>query len=291
MSKNYERYPENSGVFRRILCTATGASRNPTAIARETTLESLAAERKFDLICDILSQPEMTEEWLWISSSTGNALHALCLYQPTKAVIEKVSSLLSATCALEVDEKGRTPLHYAVANHASPAVVRLLLGPEDSSAAGVKDSLSRYPLHYAVSGNISCNSKRGRKKGKDENVQTVQLLLEVYPAAVVGRDLQGNTPLDRALVAKNGDSRIVSNLQFASRIFNKRLPVWQEESLTASASEQSKEEDFFAPFTIRATYQDDDDLSSVGSHGMSIRYFAVPFGRQLSIVEHELVDI
>jgi len=130
------------------------------------TMEQLAKDRKFDSICTIVADNKMAATWL-----PQNSLHTLCRYRPTEAVVRK--ALLSATCDLEVDAQGRTPLHIAAAYRADSAVLRLLLGDEASTAASVLDSYSRFPLHYAC-----CAVTTKKVLGRDHKraVENAQLL-------------------------------------------------------------------------------------------------------------------
>jgi len=207
------------------------------------SFEELVQERKFDSICAILSDPATPSEWLAASSlccsSAATPLHLLCQHQPTVAVVQKTLAILW-TCDLQVDAKGRTPLHVAVMHGLPAAVVRTLLGDEFSTAAGVQDLRQRYPLHYAVlscepqqqrSGNSSSKKSASKKQqaaaAADNRVLTVQLLLEAYPHAVHEPDAQGRTPLDlaRATAAfsskkKTTDPRILASLEFAAKMLH-----------------------------------------------------------------------
>lgn len=245
------------------------------------SMGQLAKERKFDSICTILADKKLASTWL-----PRNALHILCRYRPTEAVVRKVLSLLSVTCDLEVDARGRTPLHIAAAHGADAAVLRLLLGDATSTAASVLDSNSRYPLHYAGCA-VTTKKALGRdhKRVVENSVQTAQLLLEAFPDAVHAQDNRGKIPLDLAL-AYSKHERFVSTLQLASSILrgafkqsNNKTNGSGDTETTASATEEEsitgsngshRSNDVFQ-FLLPEVEPDLDDLSSVGMRGISFR--------------------
>lgn len=217
-------------IVAKLLCPR---SKHPTAdnLLDCPSFEELAQERKFDSICEILSDPATPTEWLaCYSSRSTTPLHLLCPHQPTAAVVQKTLEILW-TCDLQVDAQGRTPLHLAVQHGVQASVVRALLGDDFSTAAGVQDLQQRYPLHCAVcegqqkvcSGKKMISNKK-RQAAADNLAHTVQLLLETYPDALLEPDAQGRTPLDLARTAskssKAADPRILASLEFAAKMLD-----------------------------------------------------------------------
>ena len=258
----------------------------------------LAQERKFESIWAILADPTTSSHWL-----PRNALHTLCQYQPTEKVVRRVISLLSITCDLEVDSHGRTPLHIAAANGSDVNVLRLLLGDACSTAASVLDAASRFPLHYAA-GATTTRQLRDSDQTDDDlenSILTVQLLLETFPAAVLAKDGNGKKAIDLALECSK-HQRLVACLHLESKILPRRNCVENDvhtESTETNTEEESSSHgsgycddnsiqspivvfdpdvsDFLKRMSTQSrpehdddeTYIDDDDLSSLGTFGVS----------------------
>ena len=265
-------------TIRRMLTHRGGSSRN---LLREPTctIEELAKDGNFDRIGEILANPSTPLDWLSVCAGQ-NALHMLCLYQPPECIIRKVVDRLSSTCDLQVDGKGRTPLHVAADSGASPGVIRLLLGDEASTAASVLDSFGRFPIHYA-------SRATTRQRSGKKTIETIEILLEAYPAAAIARDQYGKTPLDLALAANHDDSCIVSRLRIAGRKFimknTKKTSNRSNETastLSSSQSSTSAEHDFLSVLYVPSTGHDD-DVSSVGSRGISRQPHEDPIRSQL----------
>jgi hypothetical protein len=224
----------------------------------------LAKERRFDEICYVL-QRKTEINWLIVSEdsrvSTFESLHALCLFRPTASVVQAVIDTLKATVSknvdatMVVDKRGRTPLHMAAASGCSTAVMDLLM--RENTAVLTLDHEGRYPLHWAC----TYNPGRGSKKNADDRVQVIRQLIEAYPVSVVTKDREGNTPM--ILATKNkADKRILAALHFVARI----LPVNVAKDPASTVTESTIE----IPQEAVCSYgDDDDDVSSVGSRGVS----------------------
>ena len=87
------------------------------------------------------------------------------------------------------DDKGATPLHWAVrspSKHAVPTLIRLGASP------WVVDEEDNTPLHYAV----ECG-----------NVRAAKILLSLFPSALYERNVFGKTPL--AVVCEEEHSKMI----------------------------------------------------------------------------------
>lgn len=280
------------------------------------TFAILAQERKFESIWAILADPTTSSHWL-----PRNALHTLCQHQPTEKVVRRVISLLSITCDLEVDSHGRTPLHIAAAYGSDVKVLRLLLGDACSTAASVLDAASRFPLHYAA-GATTRQLRFGDQTDDLENsILTVQLLLEAFPIAVLAKDDKGKTAIDLALECSK-HQRFVACLHLESKMLQRRNCAendvhtentetnTEEESSSSSHGSGSDDNSIQSPIVVfdpdvsnflkhmstqsrpehddDETYNDDDDdLSSLGTFGVSQVF--VPCARR-SIREYAKVE-
>ena len=276
---------------------------NELTVANPATISylRLARERRFDDIITVLTQSSTTliASWLQVQQETRTSicecLHALCLYRPTPTVVKAVQDAIKSAhiystihkntpaiavgladtdtgrvatvnAALVTDSHGRTPLHIAVACGCSFAVVETLL--EDGfEAAYMMDHNNRYPLHWACTCSFTkANSKSIRSREHEVNnaVKIINRLMEIYAMAVISKDNMGCTPLDIAIAAK-ADQRIISALQFVKNI----LPMKKR------TKSQPDEPTIFTRGTMNYPIQeaicmyDDDDVSSIGSRGIS----------------------
>jgi hypothetical protein len=232
----------------------------------------LAKERRFDEIIAVLKQlsnnSSATEAWLTLANndkfhvvSSCESLHALCMYRPTVAVVQAVMEALSrihnnnVDVTVMVDAAGRTPLHICAAFGACVQVTELLM--KDSTAVLTPDHARRYPLHWACA--HPHGGQKLNKKSTDNMVEVISKLIEAYAVAVISQDKNGHSPLDLAGAAL-ADERILSALRFVIKI----LPSNGLFDHTASIETESVHE---VPQV--AVCDDDDDLSSVGSRGVS----------------------
>jgi ankyrin repeat protein len=245
----------------------------------------LAKERRFDEIIAVLKQlshnSAATDAWLTLANndkfhvvSSCESLHALCMYRPTMAVVQAVMEALArihhnnVDVTVMVDAAGRTPLHICAAFGASADVTELLM--RDSTAVLTPDHARRYPLHWACAHPHGCGSntnKTQHKKASEDNmVEVINKLIEAYAVAVISPDKNGHSPLDLAAAAQ-ADGRILSALRFVKKI----LPSNGLLDHTASIETDSRgggADD--VPATLDTVCaDDDDDLSSVGSRGVS----------------------
>lgn len=249
---------------------------------------TLAKERRFDEIVHILRQTTpskndnaedartakaATEAWLQVSQnsfvSARESLHALCMYRPTVAAVQAVVGALkhinknNVNATLIADSSGRTPLHVAVGSGCSLQVAELLMS--GNTAVLTQDHARRYPLHWACANPHGLvNGGTNQKKATENMVQVINTLIEAYAVAVVSKDEQGNTPMDLAVAAK-ADSRVISALRFVTKIMPTGL---------ISKDSADTEPTFVIPtFAVICGNDDnsdnDDDLSSVGSRGVS----------------------
>lgn len=266
----------------------------------------LAKERRFDEITCVLQQlsasdtaasTTTTEAWLTLAASNDKShvvsscesLHALCMYRPTVAVVQAVMDALTrihgnaVDVTVMVDAAGRTPLHICAAFGACGTVAELLM--LDSTAVLTPDQSRRYPLHWACAHphgtmghmiphvghhkNTTSNNNNSRK-ATDNMAAMISQLIEAYPVAVISPDSNGHTPLDLA-VAANADARIVSALRFVVKILPspKNFGHLYDNDPQNQTASMDTESTFLNEIPAVAVCDDGDDLSSVGSRGVS----------------------
>ena len=173
-----------------------------------------------------------------------------------------------------VDMQGRTPLHAAVEHGCSIETCERLMG--DNLPVVMKDQLDRTPLHYAcINSNASTGSKQSRQyqeKRKRNQCQSVEffegdnsyrivcVLVLAYPEATMIADIYGKTPI---ILAKEhrADNRIVALLASV------RKRIEQPRFCDGGAIEKVLGSSMFT--ITSSSFSSDEDLSSVGSCGVS----------------------
>lgn len=242
------------------------------------SIERLAKQRRFDEITDILqfkgpaalsswlgisrnSKLETEDEITWVEPTSSSALHLIMRHCPPVAVvdilIQKMTEIKRGYMPeAAVDELGRTALHIAVESGCDISVIKRLTASSELPAITM-DSYGRFPLHW---GACSASTRRGRSM-KNNAVDTVSHLVELYPHAAIVPDSSGKTPWDLA-VDKGADKRIALSLIMVQQIIRKSAPGSVER--TASTAEFSA-----VPRVVAHARDESDDLSSVGSRGAS----------------------
>ena len=106
--------------------------------------------------------------------------------QRDKVSVQLLNKLLDAyPKAVRTDsEGGRLPLHTAIAGHATPPIIRVLLQAYPDAARCRSDS--QLPLHLIARWGVS-------------HIQVAILVLEKYPEALHGRNKWERTPMEEAL--------------------------------------------------------------------------------------------
>jgi hypothetical protein len=171
-----------------------------------------------------------------------------------------------------IDMQGRTPLHIAVQHGCSIETCKRLMN--DNLPVIMKDQMDRTPLHYACANlkcyttmNASCKVTKGTKqylkhaiasKEADNSYQIICALVTAYPLATQIPDVYGKTPIMIA-TENRADKRIITVLANVSHCLEQQ----QSNALFKIQCETSM-------YTITSEcFTDDDDVSSVGSCGVS----------------------
>jgi hypothetical protein len=252
-------------------------------LRKEPSISSLAKNRKFDEIVSKLKSKDTESlcSWLGIVPSGSDgiddpivcslALHQVMLQRPPVAVAELLIQTMKDLKPghipeAAVDEKSQTALHIAVEVGCDISVIQCLTATTDLPAFTM-DVWGRFPLH------IACASGPRRGRGMMTNtVQTINHLLEIYPQAVIVPDLSGKTPLQ--LVQNRGsaaDKRILLTLRMVQNLLRKT----ETPSVAKTASSTTEEEvpddmhRLVMKYITSTCALCDDDLSSVGSRGVS----------------------
>jgi hypothetical protein len=239
-------------------------------------LSQLVKQRKFDEIIEILQFKGTIglESWLGIVSNnmlkgeddatlvepkSASALHAIMLHRPPVAVVDMLIQKLTEIKRgyipeATVDALGRTPLHVAVEAGCDISVIKRLTASSELPVLTM-DSAGRFPLHYA------CGPPARGRGMKHNAVDTVNHLVEIYPKAVIVTDSSGKTPFDLATDHK-ADKRILLGLTMVQQILRKSAPGSVERTTSTTTFAD-------VPHFVSRNAEDIDDMSSVGSRGIS----------------------
>ena len=255
---------------------------------KEPSISSLAKSRKFDEIIEQLQTKDSEELYRWLGIAPNDksndgiyeedtivcslALHDVILQRPPASVVQLLIQTMKRLKPghypeAAIDENSQTALHVAVEVGCDMDVIQCLTETTDLPALTM-DAAGRFPLH------ICCAAGARRGRGAWSNtVHTINHLLEIYPQAVVVPDLSGQTPLQ--LVQRRGthvaDRRILLTLKMVSHLLSKTPEETPSEAKTAASTTEEEDNDvrFIMKYITSTCALDDDDLSSVGSRGVS----------------------
>lgn len=122
------------------------------------------------------------EEVAWRDGNGGTALHYSCRFHNAHDVVKEMIKSQDSAATIQ-DKFGYTPLHVACWNGSS-TIVQILVGDfGNAAAAAVVDKDGRTPLHLACSSYPAAT------------VDTIEVLIEANPDALMAKDAQGHTPL------------------------------------------------------------------------------------------------
>jgi Ankyrin repeats (3 copies) len=254
------------------------------------TLLHLAKRGKFDAMIDLLKG---AEHQFYLDECADSANHhgTLNMFMG-KSTLQLVMACLPPVALVDlliqrcrehnpnhspedsIDMQGRTPLHVAVEHGCSFETCERLMG--DNLPVIMKDQMDRTPLHYACIHTKQCAGaklssrchqikKRNRnhcakKPELDNSYRIVCVLVSAYPEATMIADIYGKTPI---ILAKenHADSRIVALLASV------RNRIEQPTFCDGGAMEKLLGSSMYT--ISSSSLSSDDDLSSVGSCGVS----------------------
>jgi len=158
-------------------------------------------------------------------SNAQNVLHYACQNQAPAQIIyllQKVDNRF----ACQIDNKGRTPLHFAAACGASDDAISILLR-EFPVAARMQDKFGKTPLILACSkaGNdalCGTNERRNETSSCSPSARVLRKLCTACGTAIISEDDEEMSALEYAIVNAL-DSKIVSSLQKASSKTQRKL--------------------------------------------------------------------
>jgi hypothetical protein len=251
---------------------------------KERSISNLAKHRKFDEIVAKLKSEDSESlcSWLGIvpSGSDGMddpivcslSLHDMMLQHPPVTVVEILIQTIKELKPghipeAAVDEKSQTALHIAVEVGCDISVIQCLTATTDLPAFTM-DVWGRFPLHIAC----ACSPRRGRGM-MTNTVQTINHLLEIYPQAVMVPALSGKTPLQ--LVQSRGttvaDKRILLTLKMVQHLLRKSATPSVAKTASSTTEEEGTDDihRLVMKYITSTCALCDDDLSSVGSRGVS----------------------
>lgn len=237
----------------------------------------LVKHRNYDQILELFAaNPKPSDLDCWaLDGEGGTLLHQVVALRPPVTLVDLVISRMMASKANSIpedstDHKGKTPLHIAAAVGCSYAVInRLTNGTVLSSPVLSMDHEHRLPLHWACTNPHGKASRTklirkcgARSRDKDNMLQVMEKLVQVYPHAVWARDCQGKTPYDLAK-ANRADSHTLTLLRITMNNFaGKRYSGGKGSTDATSAypGEVSEVSEYDCA---------DDDVSSIGTGGAS----------------------
>lgn len=221
----------------------------------------------------------------------------------TNGLLAKKMSNVDYSPETEVDLQGKTPLHVAVTVGCSVDVIqRLLQGKHKSRPTCIRDNIMRLPLHWACSMSIESGSRtrmncifptltkrRRNPYANNYNLyKVIQLLVKVNPYSVLSTDKDGNKPID--IAKKSGMKREI--LEMLEKVENEQIQKNSNEvhrttpgtsasvQTTTTKETTSHSSSVYLEFDrilsrnheiITSPHDDNnDDISSVGSGGMSL---------------------
>jgi hypothetical protein len=269
---------------------------------KEPSLLSLAKNRRYDEILEKLEYKDSGELSLWLGVVPGSgvgvgedntavcslALHQIMIYLPPKSVVQLLIKKMKQVKRgyipeAAVDERSQTALHIAVEVGCDISVIKCLTSSSDLPAFTM-DNMGRFPLH------IACYSSPRRGRGMLENTeQIINHLLEIYPQAAIVPDLTGRTPLQ--LFVSRGISsqerRVVLTLRMVQQVLSKESTPSVTKTSTSTNDETSDIHHLVSNFVLVNLATDYDDLSSVGSRGVSrSRQQHPPTEIDLQLIDH-----
>jgi hypothetical protein len=267
---------------------------------KEQSLLSLAKYRKYDEILEKLEYKDSAELSMWLGVVPNGvgveedntvvcslALHQIMVYHPPNIVVQMLIKKMKQVKSgyipeAAVDERNQTALHIAVEVGCDISVIKCLTASSDLPAFTM-DNTGRFPLH------IACYASPRRGRGMLTNTeQTINHLLEIYPQAAIVPDLTGRTPLQlfvsRGISSK--ERRIVLTLRMVQQLLSKEesTPSVTKTS-TSTADEISDIHHLVSNFILVNFAADQDDMSSVGSRGVSRSRPQNP-PREIDLVAH-----
>lgn len=221
----------------------------------QASFVELVRARRFKEICRILKSSAGSDIEVWLSPSDNKTdndfpLIFLCKHQPTVAVVK---ALLWRCNVWDFD--GCTVLHVALRYGCAPAVVEVILS-FDPDIVGVRDEDGRTALHYLMGSN-------GKQFRKQQLISMAHSLITLMPQCATSKDNSGMTPYDLALMNGKVDRDL---LKVMRRIVQKGKGDRSMRTVTTTSNSDSPE----VPKQVTPARQyNDDDMSSVGSGGVS----------------------
>lgn len=220
----------------------------------------LLKRKQWDQIFELLQLQTIKQLQKWLKPYSNTIVHDVLHCRPTYEVLDLMLDKLyeldrSNFPETAVNEHGQTPLHSAVSLQVSPNIIQRLL-QHTSVGAVVTDHCGRLPLHYAC-----CNPNKKplprwwKSTHTSRRLWTVQILLDVYPQAVLFRDNHGQTAY--ALAVQHH-----LDVGIANYLSNVQLMILQCQF--RRTSDDSSSSDPLCDLSL-APSDDDDDVSSLGS--------------------------
>ena len=106
----------------------------------------------------LVSDCELVQTAAWIRSEAGlTPFHQICRHSPPKDVVELFIECVGIDVVRTPDHAGMLPIHYACIHHTSVDVVDMLVILHPESLV-IQDQKGATPLHYAVT-NLRCSSE------------------------------------------------------------------------------------------------------------------------------------
>ena len=165
-------------------------------------LSKLLKEKRWDEFEMSIKENETEEFLCGECCGSHTLLHHVCQYKPPHFLVNYLVAKSPNSC-LQIDCKGRLPLHVAIMNRASNRVIMILLS-ENKAAASKSTKEGKYPLHLLFEScsedtssckeNVTCT----KQCMKDLDL-SFRYICKVAPETVVIEDEEGINPIEYAI--------------------------------------------------------------------------------------------
>mmetsp|Transcript_30999 Transcript_30999/g.65472 ORF Transcript_30999/g.65472 Transcript_30999/m.65472 type:complete len:276 (-) Transcript_30999:100-927(-) len=194
----------------------------------DTSLHNLISKQEWDEVDHLLAETYKSKHSLPIKKSLSSTvatatddliLHHACQYNAPLQTIIKLSMIFPSSKNTH-DDRGRYPIHVAVASGCMPYVIRFFI-QANPTYAGLQDYSGKTPMHYAGESYAKTFIENyfdfpGIYEVHKNTLHVVKLLVEAAPQTVNIEDVDEMNPIEYALINAT-NIKVVKLMQRASR--------------------------------------------------------------------------